>query len=196
MSRSCGMRGTAKPRSEQNCWSHCQTGRCRCDGRGPTISQARSARTELKSLQLEKELSEVKRQAERLVDQVADGALTGVAVKDCLDLLEIRRAELEGRLSAAPSPPVVALHPRMADHYRAVVASLERVLDRSDSEAVMEARDLVRRLIETVVVTPLPERGRFSLTVKGKIAALVTQDGENTMKLGAGAGFEPATFRL
>jgi site-specific DNA recombinase len=61
---------------------------------------------------------------------------------------------------------------------------------------VMEARDLVRRLIETVVVTPLPERGRFSLTVKGKIAALVTQDGENTMKLGAGAGFEPATFRL
>jgi len=85
------------------------------------------------------------------------------------------------------APPVVALHPRLADHYRAVVASLERVLDRSDSEAVMEARDLVRRLIETVVVTPLPERGRFSLTVQGKIAALVGQDGDDTTILGAGA---------
>jgi len=74
----------------------------------------------------------------------------------------------------------------MADHYRAVVASLERVLDRSDSEAVMEARDLVRRLIETVIVTPLPERGKFSLTVQGKIAALVGQDGDDTTILGAG----------
>ena len=93
-------------------------------------------------------------------------------------------------------PPIVALHPRMADHYRAVVASLERALERSDSEAALEARDLVRKLIETVVVTPLPERGKFALTVEGKIAALVDQDGDDTTVLGAGAGFEPATFRL
>ena len=64
------------------------------------------------------------------------------------------------------------------------------------TEAAAEARDLVRRLIETVVVTPLPERGKYALTVQGKIAALVNQDGENTMKLGAGVGFEPTTFRL
>jgi len=32
---------------------------------------------------------------------------------------------------------------------------------------------LVRRLIETVVVTPLPEWGQYGLTVKGQIAALV-----------------------
>lgn len=74
--------------------------------------------------------------------------------------------------------------------------SLERALARSDSEAAAEARDLVRKLIETVVVTPLKERGRFALTVQGKIAVLVNQDGENTTKLGAGVGFEPTTFRL
>jgi len=45
----------------------------------------------------------------------------------------------------------------------------------------------VRQLIETVVVTPLPERGRFALTVKGKIAALVSQDGDCTTVVGAGA---------
>ena len=83
-----------------------------------------------------------------------------------------------------------------ADRYRAMVASLERALGRSDSEAAIEARNLVRQLIDTVVVAPLPARGKFALTVQGKIAALVNQDGEDTMKVGAGAGFEPATFRL
>ena len=55
---------------------------------------------------------------------------------------------------------------------------------------------MVRKLIGTVVVTPLEARAKFAVTVQGKIAALVNQDGENTMKLGAGVGFEPTTFRL
>ena len=142
------------------------------------------------------ELAEVKRRAERLVDQVADGVMSGLAVRDRLATLETRRSELEHELANAPVAAFVALHPRMAAHYREVVASLERALERSGSEAAMEARELVRKLVETVVVTPEPERGRFSLTVKGKIAALVNQDGDNTTKVGAGAGFEPATFRL
>ena len=144
----------------------------------------------------ESELAEVKRRAERLVDQVADGVLSGLAVKDRLAALETRRAELETELAATPPTPIVALHPRLADQYRAMVASLEQALVRSDSEAAAEARDLVRRLIETVVVTPLPERGKFALTVKGKIAALVSQDGDDAIVVGAGVGFEPTTFRL
>ena len=150
----------------------------------------------LTASKLDAELAEVKRRADRLVDQVADGVLTGVAVKERLDALEARRAVIEAELAQTPAAAVVALHPRMAEHYRSVVGSLERALARSDSEAALEARDLVRRLIETVVVTPLPERGTFALTVQGKIAALVSQDGDDTTVLGAGAGFEPATFRL
>ena len=110
--------------------------------------------------------------------------------------LETRRAELETELAATPPTPIVALHPRLAYQYRAMAASLEQALVRSDSMTAAEARDLVRRLIETVLVTPLPERGKFALTVKGKIAALVSQDGDDAMILGAGVGFEPTTFRL
>ncbi|WP_369814900.1 zinc ribbon domain-containing protein [Brevundimonas sp. Leaf168] len=153
-----------------------------------TISQARS--------KLESELAEVKRRAERLVDQIADGPLTGATVKDRLDALEARRAQIEGELTQAPVAPVVALHPRVAEHYRPVVGSLERASARSDSEATTKARDLVRKLIETVVVTRLEKRGKFALTIQGRIAALVNQDGENTTVLGAGVGFEPTTFRL
>ncbi|WP_366250126.1 recombinase family protein [Brevundimonas sp.] len=159
-------------------------------------AEQQSRKRALTAVKLETELAELRRRADRLVDQVAEGVLSGAAVKERLDALETRRAVIEAELAQAPAAPVVALHPRMAEHYRAVVDSLERALARSDSEAALEARDLVRKLIETVVVTPLPERGKFALTVQGKIAALVNQDGDNTTILGAGAGFEPATFRL
>lgn len=81
----------------------------------------------------------------------------------------------------------MSLHPGIAEHYRRVVGDLAQALHRSDSEAAAEARDLVRRLIETVVVAPLPERGQYDLTVKGQIAALVSQDGDCTTLVGAGA---------
>lgn len=45
---------------------------------------------------------------------------------------------------------------------------LAQAQHRIDSEAAAEARDLGRRLIETVVVTPLPKRGQYALTVKAE----------------------------
>ena len=145
---------------------------------------------------LEADLAEAKRRSERLIDQVADGVLSGAAIKEKLATLEVKRATLESELAAEEAPSPVSLHPGIAEHYRRVVGDLAQALHRSDSEAAAEARDLVRRLIETVVVTPLPERGQYELTVKGQIAALVGQDGDCTIVVGAGAGFEPATFRL
>ena len=100
----------------------------------------------------ESRLAEVKQRANRLIDQVTDG----VAVTERLTALEEERAALETQLAQKSKKPVVALHPRLADQYRQIVASLEDALHRSDSEASAEARDLMRRLIETVVVTPLP----------------------------------------
>ena len=78
-----------------------------------TISQARS--------KLESELAEVKRRAERLVDQIADGLLSGATVKDRLDALEARRSQIKLKLAQAAAPSIVALHPRVAEHYRNVV---------------------------------------------------------------------------
>ena len=127
---------------------------------------------------------------------MADGVLTGAAVKDKLATLDALRATLEAELASEEAPSPVSLHPGIAEHYRRVVSDLAQALHCNDSEAAAEARDLVRRLIETVVVTPLPERGQYALTVQGKIAALVNQDGDCTIVVGAGAGFEPATFRL
>ena len=97
---------------------------------------------------------------------MADGVLSGAAIKEKLATLEDKRATLEAELAAEEAPTPVSLHPGIAEHYRRVVSDLAQALHRSDSEAAAEARDLVRRLIETVVVTPLPERGQYELTVK------------------------------
>ncbi len=60
---------------------------------------------------LEAELAEAKRRADRLIDQVADGVLSGAAIKEKLAALEAQRAALEAELAAEEAPSPVALHP-------------------------------------------------------------------------------------
>lgn len=71
----------------------------------------------------------------------------------------------DAKTKPATWPDVPEVHSRALSR---VVGDLAQALHRSDSEAAAEARDLVRRLIETVVVTPLPERDQYVLTVQGK----------------------------
>lgn len=143
----------------------------------------------------EKELAEVKRRSDRLVDQVAEGVLTGHAVRDRLAGLEAQRAELEGQLAQMATPHTVRLHPKAAEAYRALAESLHLALDGDDAQ---EVRDELRELIESVVLVPLEGRGAYDLEVSGKIKALLQNNraSRSAVLVGAGAGFEPATFRL
>ena len=78
-----------------------------------------------------------------------------------------------------------------------------------------EVRNQLRKLIEGVDLHPLEQKGKFELEVRGTLAALLSVGVSQTRKspaggtsgafgltsasevtLGAGAGFEPATFRL
>lgn len=52
------------------------------------------------------------------MEQVADGMLTGHAVRDRLAGLEGQRAELEGQLAQMATPQTVRLHPKAANAYR------------------------------------------------------------------------------
>ena len=130
----------------------------------------------------------------RLVEQVAEGALSGAAVKDRLDLLEQRRSELEMKLEAAPAEPDVMLHPAAPARYRQLVERLAEVLAQPESLEIAEARDALRALIRSVVVTARPERSTFDVTVETELAPLVS--GGSSLTVGAGTGFEPVTFRL
>jgi site-specific DNA recombinase len=156
----------------------------------------------------EAELEKVRRQIERLIDALADGTLPAASVRDRLADLEQRRVALENRLAAAPVP-APRLHPNVAEVYREKVAALAEVLTREDAAA---AREAVRRLVEAIIL--VPENGSLRVEIRGELAAILalssaagSRRGDRAaetdamvlaeqVKLVAGTGFEPVTFRL
>ena len=75
------------------------------------------------------------------------------------------------------------------------------------SEERDEAADAIRGLIEKITLTPGPKRGQIDATLCGDLATILdwTAQKQNTpgafasgvsVSLVAGAGFEPAAFRL
>jgi hypothetical protein len=102
--------------------------------------------------------------------------------------------------------PRAAPPPNLADVYRQRVAELTRVLE-ADNAA--EAWALVRSLVETI--TLVPEGGVLRIEVRGELAAIlrIAEGAERArnagrdadalavqIKMVAGTGFEPVTFRL
>lgn len=125
---------------------------------------------------LSAELAETRRRAERLLDQVADGVLTGAAVRDKLAALETRRAQLEADLAAKPEPEIIPLGPSVAGLYRRHVEQLSAALDAPPEDAhTAEDRAAVRSLIDRIVFTPRPDRGhgQYDLAIEGDLAPLL-----------------------
>lgn len=76
------------------------------------------------------------------------------SMKAKMDALETERVDLEAKLVALPEPEPVILHPGLADIYARKVADLATALN--DRDGRQEAAALLRRLIETVILTPDP----------------------------------------
>ena len=95
--------------------------------------------------------------------------------------------------------------PDLAELYRAKVAALQEVLAGEDAAA---AREQIRALIEEIRLIPDPDdpKAPLGIEVRGELAAMLalgtgqdrpaTEQLEKQIKLVAGAGFEPAAFRL
>ncbi len=156
-----------------------------------------------------RELAEVSRRLEGLIDAIAEGLRTP-GLKAKLVELEGRKALLETEIAMAP-PPAPRLHPNLAELYRRKVEDLQAAL--SDPEIRTEAAEILRGLIEAINVRPTESGPEIELV--GDIASMVrvaNDEGRNkkaapegaavretfasSVKVVAGAGFEPTTFRL
>ncbi len=144
------------------------------------------------------ELDGVRRQIDRLVDSLANGTPIA-AVTTRLTALEARRITLEADLVAAGTPAPY-LHPNLADIYRDRLASLAASLQSDDAA---EAREVIRGLVETITITQTADGLRIG--VRGELAKILGLTGKNAgraedlseqIKMVAGVGFEPTTFRL
>jgi site-specific DNA recombinase len=145
------------------------------------------------------------RKLEGLYDAISDGLRTQ-GLKDRLETLEARLGELDETL-AAPAPTPVRLHPNLSEMYKRKVAELAATL--ADPEIRTAALEAIRSLITRVTV----HNGSDGLTLEleGALTAMIglAQNAksplgsgldvgcmERSVKLVAGVGFEPTTFRL
>jgi site-specific DNA recombinase len=152
-----------------------------------------------------RELEKVQRKLDRLLDAIADG-LQSPRLQEKLDQLEAQRLELRQAIDMAPgSAP--SLHPNLAETYRQRVEALQQAVAGRDGLA---ARDALRSLIERIVLRPSAGHG-FEVELVGEIGAMIAMAQQNgttpgsgsgpdlfgrSVKVVAGAGFEPAAFRL
>ena len=150
----------------------------------------------------ERDMEKVSARIKRLVSAIADG-IDAKSVKNELLELEAKQADLERSLSE-PESVEPFLHPNLAEVYRAKVANLHTALNAEDTKT--EAFELIRSLVEKIVLTP--DAGELRIDLYGELAGILsicsnkqkaadqTINGLEQIKVVAGRGFEPLTFRL
>ena len=150
-------------------------------------------------------LTAINKQIKEIVTVVENGGYSR-ALMDRLRNLEAQEEGLRERVSTAPVD-LPDLHPNVAGIYRRKVERLAEALGRPQERD--EAAEAIRALIERITLTPGPRRGEIAATLRGDLATILEWAGRTSQKnktdipgLGvsvsvvAGAGFEPATFRL
>ena len=87
------------------------------------------------------------------------------------------------------------------------MTSIHEALVRLNDATKHQATEIIRSLIEKIVVSPTGQRGKSDVVLHGALASIlvyandtaqsgVMSSGVGRVLLVAGAGFEPATFRL
>jgi hypothetical protein len=119
---------------------------------------------------------ELARAINRMIDPVIEGTPSAM-VKDRMAETEAERLQVEERLASlaaeAEAMPMVP-HPRIAEAYRRRVETLEQVLG-ADSTEALEALELVRGLIERVVIVPdAAAPDGICLEIAGDLARLLS----------------------
>ena len=101
--------------------------------------------------------------------------------------------------------PPAKIHPAMSGRYRDAVAGLREALNEPGRRE--EAAEIIRSLIDTIVLRPHADGDRKTLTIDltGHLAGILNLANaearrpgpeDRQIKLVAGTGFEPVTFRL
>jgi site-specific DNA recombinase len=150
------------------------------------------------------ELAKVERQISNIIQAVKQG-MFAPSMKEELDTLERRKRDLieaASTLSSAATPTTL-LHPGLAEAYRQKVENLTEAL--ADEATRTEAAEIIRSLVEEIRLIPTGDGLLIELV--GELASILALgqeqksphdrvEGARQITLVAGAGFEPATFRL
>jgi site-specific DNA recombinase len=157
----------------------------------------------------ERLLAKVRKNIDGLLTAITDG-MYHPSMKAKMDALEAERAMLEAAMQTVPVREPVAIHPGLCDIYARKVADLAAALNAEDTKT--EAADILRGLIDRIVLHPDAEAPNgHAIELYGALGAILALcDGGSVrhakartvgagvlqVTMVAGAGFEPAAFRL
>ena len=169
-------------------------------GRLESLSQRRDA---------ERRHAKVLREIDAIVSAITAG-MFHISMKTKMDALEAERLELATKLQTLPEPEPIALHPGIADVYASKISDLVKGLNEPGDKA--EAAEILRSLIERIILRPDEDAANgHVIELYGELGAILSlcagSGGTNTkartigagrrqVTMVAGAGFEPAAFRL
>ena len=151
------------------------------------------------------ELNVVAKQIDNMLEAISNG-MFHASMKEKMDTLEARKAELDAKLAAVPEDEPILLHPALAEVYGAKIKALASSLD--DEDTKIEAIELLRGLVTEVRLHPDEEaKDGHAIELYGELAAILELYGSQNDKprrftggvsvsMVAGVGFEPTTFRL
>ncbi|MGV6805895.1 MAG: recombinase family protein, partial [Ruegeria sp.] len=153
---------------------------------------------------LKAELSRLEAGRKRIIEAIKSG-VPGADVKDEMIAIGDRRREIEYTLSGMNEAPVL-FHPNMAYQYQHEISRLIDTLN--DDESRAEAAELMRTLIDKIVLTPNSARTELTIDLFGDLAGVLAmaRKGEKPLdssdietlvfKLVAEEGLEPPTRGL
>ncbi|PVA07470.1 resolvase, partial [Thalassorhabdomicrobium marinisediminis] len=120
----------------------------------------------------EQDLAQITREIDNIVEAIAQGMFQA-SMKDKMDALEARKAELEATIAAHPEEDTVLLHPGLADQFRRKVEDLVSSLN--DPALKTEAGDLLRSLIDKIILTPDPDAPNgHRVALQGELAGILS----------------------
>jgi hypothetical protein len=152
---------------------------------------------ECETLAAKRALAEIERKLAAIVRAIEDGAYTPT-LKARLTALEQEKAQTEARLRAGKHAPVLRLHTNLPELYRNKIGRLAEAL--SAPETVAEAAEVMRGLIDRIVLTPAAGELRAELHGDLAVLARFAQEGEqrsaaDTARLSVVAGERNPLYR-
>ena len=149
---------------------------------------------------MEARLAKIERELDKLVEAICEG-IPAAKIKDKMMALEAEKADLKAQLADSHEEPIL-IHPNMASTYRDQVTVLHEALN--DKVRRAEAVDIIRSLVERIVLTPATIDGKDTLAIdlQGHLAGILSLSAKTkkpltesdfsvaSTKLVAGTGFE------
>jgi site-specific DNA recombinase len=132
------------------------------------INRLQSQQHETQSSSRE-ELKRVDRDIAKLVEAIKRGVEADL-IKDEINALALRKRHLESSIDEKPTAPVF-VHPHMAQRYHQEVQRLIQSLNEPDFRE--ESIELIRKLIDKIVLTPNRDRTSLVIDLHGNLAGIL-----------------------